>query len=111
MFKSDYCKFAEDFAFLKEYGYFFWSENKHNVCPSVSFRNKKEELQIGYKYDEKKIYVSRYIPPDSFPSEDLLTDIDISGSSYKEQVDQVRELLYSYLNDKNKWIDINLKAD
>ena len=98
MSKSDYRKLAEDFAFLKEYGYFFWCNFEHNVCPLVAFRNKKEELGIGYAYDEDRIYVYRCIPAGSWKSEDLLANISIYGSSYKEQVDQVREILYSYLN-------------
>ena len=98
MSKSDYRKLAEDFAFLKEYGYFFWRKNEHRVCPSVAFRNNKEELRIGYRYDANQIYACRYIPAGSWQSEDLLADISIYGSSYKEQVEQVREVLYSYLN-------------
>jgi len=98
MSKSDYRILAEDFAFLKEYGYFFWRNKEHNVCPSVAFRNNKEELEIGYAYDENQIYVYRCIPAGSWPAEDMLADISIYGSSYKEQVDQVREVLYSYLN-------------
>ena len=98
MSKSDYRILAEDFAFLKEYGYFFWRNNEHNIWRSVAFRNNKEELEIGYAYDEDQIHVYRCIPAGSWKSEDMLANISIYGSSYKEQVEQVREILYSYLN-------------
>ncbi|MFR1518664.1 MAG: hypothetical protein ACLSVG_07815 [Clostridia bacterium] len=98
MSKLDYRKLAEDFAFLKEYGYFFWRKNEHRACPSVAFRNNKEELEIGYRYDEHRIYAYRYMPAGSREGEDLLADIDTGGSSYKEQIYLVREALYSYLN-------------
>ena len=98
MSKSDYRKLAEDFAFLKEYGYFFWRNNEHKICPSVAFRNNKEELRIGYMYNNNQMYAYRYVPAGSWELEDLLADIDVHGSSYKEQVEQVREILYSYLN-------------
>lgn len=102
MFKSIYRKLTEDFAFLEKYGYFFGGKLSVYASSSILYRNNKEELRIGYKYDEKQIYVYRYLPVESWHSENLLKDIDLKGDSYKEQVDQVREFLYSYLTDQEK---------
>ena len=101
MFKSIYKKIAEDFAFLGDYDYRFEHDLPHHVRPSVVFRNSESKLQIGYGHDEDKMYLLRYLSTDMLHYEDLLISINILGRSYKDQVEQVKEVLLNYLTKNN----------
>ena len=101
MFKSIYKKIAEDFAFISEYGYHAVENIEHYVHPSVLFTSDKVKLRIGYDYDDDQIYLRRLIPADSYNGENLLKGIYLKGKSYKDQVEQAKEILRKILDD---WI-------
>ena len=58
-------KLLKDFDFVKEFGYFYWTKNKDKKSEAVYFRNENEELEIGYSFEKKEIYMNRYVPADS----------------------------------------------
>jgi len=122
MFKSIYKMLAEDFAFLCNYEYFFLHNLKHYVHPSIEFKRNESRIQIGYRYDNNQIYVHLYdATKKKYPNKEelekiepkkrylfsngidqctnLLEAVTLIGSSYKDQVKQVKEILLNHLQE------------
>ena len=98
---------AEDFAFLNNYGFTFSYELKHHETPSVVFINsdKKIKINIGYSYNEQRLprgfFTFIYGESIKFREDNSLLDgITITGSSYKDQLEQVKKILLNYLQSK-----------
>ena len=102
MFKSIYRKIREDFSFLQDFGFFFWEDARHYVEPSVMFRKDKLQMRIGFTYEDHRFFISLYdlsrvncYAYDN--SQHLLEDITLYGTSYKDQVDQVKKVILRHL--------------
>lgn len=121
--KSIYIQITEDFIFLKDFGYEFLYNLKHNVSPSVEFTNNRYRIQIGYNYQEGGFYVTQYDSYRKIPIKKETLDwmrqnepqnyanfkagLDeatyivkygaMYGFSYKGQVNEVKKVLLKYL--------------
>jgi len=99
VFKPIYKKIAEDFAFLSDYDYRFECNWIHHVHPSVKFKSNKEGLSIGFDREENRMTLYRYIPAEAYSGIDMLKGISLTGKKYKDQVEQVKEILLKVLKE------------
>ena len=97
-FKPIYKRIVDDFAFLSDYGFWIDCNIIHYVHPSVLFKSNGGKLQIGYEYDDHRMYLLQYASADSHEAEDLLADIVLIGKSYRDQVEQVKTILMKKLD-------------
>jgi len=97
----------DDFTFLNDYGFLFSYEMKHHEQPSVVFNKGLIEIRIGYSYVKNQMYLLRYDPPLEYNPTlkagllnciDLLEKTVLIGSSYKTQLNQVKEIMLKYLH-------------
>ena len=100
MFKSIYKKIREDFAFLSDYGYHVKYEIDSSVHPAVTFTNGSAKIQIGYAHDDGQMFLYRYAPIDTIYPDNILRGTYLEGKSYKDQVEQAKEILRKFLDNQ-----------
>ena len=98
MFKSIFKKIANDFDFVQDYGYIFYDNANHSITPAVMFKNKENILAVGYKFDNRRIYVVAY-ELHAFQGNDLLENVTLQGS-YDDQVEEAKKVVREYLENK-----------
>lgn len=102
-----YKKIACDFGFIREFGLVHTYELRHYVYPSIVFCNNgvlrlvTEDIRIGMNYEERKMYAIIYIKTKEggLHGYDILHDINLNGSTYEEQVEQVKKIVQDYIVD------------
>lgn len=124
IFFSIYKRLKNDFTFLEQYGYKFEREAKNYVKPAVEFCNLNKSLLIGYAYDKDKFFVTYFdneikeyleksnlikiqnmdpirmpLFSQGYPKPFYIVDenTNLLGKSYKEQLQQVKQLLNNFL--------------
>lgn len=94
MIFSIYRKLRRDFSLLKEYGYKYSGKFRHYVQPSIEFKRKNSNIQIGFNYESNRIYLYIYKPK----CIDILeNEIGFEKLSYKEQLEKSLTILKDYL--------------
>jgi hypothetical protein len=108
--KSIHKKLAEDFSFVKDYGFQYLRDSQHDyVGPSIYFGLDNYTLEIGYDYDKCKMFVllydsSKKIYPNKASNctisqcKNIIEGIALNGRAYKDQVEQVKRIIQDYLD-------------
>ncbi len=123
IFKNIYEKIQNDFGFVNNYGFYYEHDFKHSVHPSAVFKKGLILMQIGYNYENHKIFVILSDPNENrYPNKENLDKIAkldperlelfnkgipkfknlldkeiILGKKYDEQVDSVKLIVLNYL--------------
>lgn len=92
-----YQKIKRDFSLLSEYGYIFDHNEHHNVMPSVVFKKNDKEIQIGFHYDDQKMFILYYAKKNQLLGENLIENLNFQSIKYEKHVDKVKTMLMDFL--------------
>lgn len=92
-----YDQIKKDFDFLNEFWFFYDSLLKHNINPSVLFKNDIYDLVIGYSYERHKVFISFQKRYDFENTIDVLKDVFFEKKGYENQIEKAKTFLTAYL--------------
>ncbi len=104
MFKSIYKTIVDDFSFLKDYGFQYLDDCKHNILPSVAFVKGESTLHIGFNYEEHRMIILWFPYPHANHGFgiSLAETVTWQGKSYKDQVDSAKQFVKDFLDKEMK---------